>query len=96
MLSLNECINRKQYVLRMLGVILFALLLIQAGTSLQNPAAVQIVLVAGALGLSFIQVVIIKQRANDIGWHPWLLTFLVYTLTPVAIIIAFVPGKTRS
>ncbi len=35
---------------------------------------------------------LMRQRANDIGWHPLLLTLVAFT-TPLFLVLGFIPGR---
>jgi uncharacterized membrane protein YhaH (DUF805 family) len=48
-----------------------------------------------ALGLVVYWICIIRQRANDIGWHPLLVTAIGFW-TPVFFILGLIPGQMSS
>jgi uncharacterized membrane protein YhaH (DUF805 family) len=62
------------------------------GPIVNTTAGLTIIVLAFAF-LIFL-ICLIKQRANDIGWHPVLITAL-SIWTPVFLIIGFIPGQTK-
>lgn len=51
-----------------------------------------LVIILAVLALAFYWLCLIKQRANDIGWHPVLLTLLGF-FTPLFFILGLIPGQ---
>jgi uncharacterized membrane protein YhaH (DUF805 family) len=56
---------------------------------------VGLVILAVALGLFVYWVCIVRQRANDIGWHPLLVTLIGFW-TPAFFVLGLIPGQTSS
>ncbi len=96
MFNFSRRINGKTYysglALGLLVVIAASLLgeLPKLGAVVDTVIGITIIL--AALGLFVYWICLIRQRANDIGWHPLLLTLLAFS-TPLFLIIGVIPGQ---
>ncbi len=55
-------------------------------------AIIGIAIVLAALTYLVYWICLVRQRANDIGWHPLLLTLLAWS-TPLFLILGLIPGQ---
>jgi hypothetical protein len=97
MFDFRNSISGKTYYLRILASLAFVILVIFLATSLGTKSTLGTIMyiVASFLVITWLVFLIsqIRQRANDIGWHPLLLTFLAFVINPGWLILGLIPGK---
>ena len=97
MFDLRNSISPKTYYLRILASLPFVIIVIFLANLLgeDSPFGTIVYFVAAllVLGWAIFLICQIRQRANDIGWHPLLLTFLAFIVNPGWLILGLIPGK---
>ena len=105
MVELRGRINRRTYWEALIDSLAFIIvvgvllpwLLLALYTS-KHPNHALMYLVAAVLVLSVVLWIIffadiLKRRANDVGWYPWLLTILTILLPPMYIVLGCLPTQ---
>lgn len=101
MFNFSRRINGRTYYSGLLiefGIIVATIMLrdlVMDGSGSQFNAVLVAGIVAVALIIWVYGLCLTRQRANDIGWHPLIVTIAAYS-TPLFLFIGFIPGQKSS
>lgn len=99
MFSFNTRVSRKTYFIRLFlstGLFIGLAVLLDLLPENEDVRAIAVIaiLIAGLVWCIYL-ILLMKQRANDIGEHEWLLTALAFS-TPFSIVLGFIPGQKQA
>ena len=96
MFDFTRCINGKTYYT---GILVSALVIIAASILRELPKMGDVIdtilgltIILTGLSVFVYLVCIVRQRANDIGWHPLIVTLFGVT-TPLFLVLGLIPGQ---